>query len=111
MSAIAKGRVPTFFEGFHGVKNSSINGTANYVTKLQAKSMTTFNFTGLEPFTDYVLAIYTKNLDDTFLTPIEDPVTLFIKTEQEQIITVLGDSRLSMSFVCIIFIYFLTIFA
>lgn len=109
VAAIARGRVPTFFEAFHGVANSDVNGSNHFVSKVQAKNYISFNFTGLQPDTNYVVALYTKNLDDTFLTPIPEPVTLYIRTEEEQIITVLKGSRISLSLICIILVYFLTI--
>jgi hypothetical protein len=111
-----RGYIPTYYEVLLDYNrnttnlNSTLNGTVqNYAEKLTSSGKGSFNFTNLLENSTYYLAVYSKNLDDTFLASPSDPLIIIIETNEQPVVTVMSASTLQVSLasilVCILLVF------
>jgi hypothetical protein len=87
------------------------NPKMNFAYRINSTQSLTFNFTNLIPGTMYYLAVYTKNLDDTFLTSISDPVIFNVETPYTDLLPAKFGNIQSLPLVGIITLLITLIFA
>lgn len=109
-----RGYLPSFYEVLLDYNknistynaSSSNNTIQNYAGKVSSTIKGSFNFTNLTENSTYYLAIYSKNLDDTFLTNPSDPLIIILQTNEQPIITVLSSAALHVSLFVILMSFF-----